>query len=613
MSATTSSPTSFAMRQRAQGKSPLRRAIDVGLIGSIPALLLALVGMVDAFSNRYLLEESVSTGQVMLAVVALIVGYLAARRISLPAQTVATKIGYGAVAGLMVGLVLALLLFIGEVVGINLRKVLVNASPALYEILAFNQAPAVGMLLLALMGTLLGALGGALFVMPARLRSAIITGITVIILLALLRDIVKLVFQQYEPTTALYRFLFTPNGGLTKIGLLLAFLLPAAADYVWSAGRPTLDRRYHALPDGTQKSVRWVGLAVAFILLLLFPTIFGRFPSEAMNNVILLGIMMGLGLNIVVGFAGMLDLGYVGFFAIGAYTMALLTSPQVGGGMNFWTALPFSLLASMIAGIILGIPVLKMRGDYLAIVTLGFGEIIRVLVLSDALRPWFYGAPGITGVPAPNVGGMLLNNPETLYYLLIAVMGLTLFISLRLRDSRLGRAWMAVREDEDVAEAMGINLVVTKLMAFATGATMAGLGGAIFAAKLGSIVPQTFNLLISVNALAVIIIGGMGSVPGVVVGALLLIGLPEVLREFAEYRLWVYGALLVAMMLFKPEGFWPDEGHRRELTEHDPEETPQAPGPADPPLPPGTVRDRAAVARADIRATHTEDEAGLDE
>ena len=279
---------------------------------------------------------------------------------------------------------------------------------------------------------------------------------------------------------------------------------------------------------------------------------------------------MGLGLNIVVGFAGLLDLGYVAFFAIGAYVMGILTSEgSLGLGFTFWTALPFSVLASTLFGIILGIPVLRMRGDYLAIVTLGFGEIIRILALSDMLKSFIGGAQGVLQIPKPSIFGFELIKPEALFYIILIGVLLAAFISWRLRDSRLGRQWMAMREDETVAEAMGINLVQTKLLAFATGAAFSGLAGAIFASKLTSIFPHSFNLIVSINVLSLIIVGGIGSLPGVVVGALILVGLPELLREFAEHRLLMYGALLIGMMLAKPEGFWPSETIKRELHAHE--------------------------------------------
>jgi branched-chain amino acid transport system permease protein len=307
------------------------------------------------------------------------------------------------------------------------------------------------------------------------------------------------------------------------------------------------------------------------VVVLLVPLL-GSYPSEVMNEVGRF-LLMGLGLNIVVGFAGLLDLGYVAFFAIGAYTMGVLTSPEIGWlgfHMSFWEALPFAVFLSVLAGIILGIPVLGMRGDYLAIVTLGFGEIIQRLAISDWLKPYIGGSNGITLIPKAVVGPIELNNPQTLYYLWVAGCLVVAFISQRVKDSRLGRAWMALREDEDVAEAMGIELVRTKLLAFATGAAFAGLSGAIFASKLASIYPHSFHLLISINVLCLIIVGGMGNVPGVIVGALALVGLPEILREFAEYRLLMYGAALVAMMLLRPEGLLPEARRKLELHEVEP-------------------------------------------
>jgi branched-chain amino acid transport system permease protein len=283
---------------------------------------------------------------------------------------------------------------------------------------------------------------------------------------------------------------------------------------------------------------------------------------------------MGFGLNIVVGFAGLLDLGYVAFFAIGAYTMGLLTSGgDVGiAGISFWVAIPICVGVAVLAGILLGVPVLRMRGDYLAIVTLGFGEMIRILALSDLLKPYIGGAQGILKIPKPTIFGNALIQPDRFYYVILIGVIIAAFVSYRLVGARLGRQWMAMREDEDVAEAMGINLVSTKLLAFAIGAAFSGLAGAIFASKLTSIFPHSFNLLISINVLCLIIVGGIGSLPGVVVGALFLVGLPELLREFAEYRLLMYGVLLIVMMLARPEGIWPSAVRKRELHIHDDED-----------------------------------------
>ena len=326
-----------------------------------------------------------------------------------------------------------------------------------------------------------------------------------------------------------------------------------------------MEDRRESLSLEQRAQLRQVTIGAAILLVLLLPLILGVYLSEVLD-VVGIFVLMGLGLNIVVGFAGLLDLGYVAFFAIGAYTMGLLTSTtELGMGWPFWLALPFSVMAAAFAGILLGIPVLRMRGDYLAIVTLGFGEIIRGLVVSDLLKPIIGGAQGILEVGRPKLLSFIFIDPQEYYYIILLGCLVALFVSSRLRDSRPGRRWMALREDEDVAEAMGIHLVNTKLLAFAVGAALGGLAGGIFAARLGSIFPHSFNLLISINVLVLIIVGGIGSLPGVLVGALALVGLPELLREFSEYRLLIYGALLIAMMLIRPEGLWPSPIRRLEL------------------------------------------------
>jgi branched-chain amino acid transport system permease protein len=349
---------------------------------------------------------------------------------------------------------------------------------------------------------------------------------------------------------------------------MILFVLLAAWRY-WRAGKPKRVGPVAPL-DQRQKSRRILKLGGIALIFLLLPPVLGIFFAEILDNVGLF-ILMGLGLNIVVGFAGLLDLGYVAFYAIGAYTMGVLTAPELGfANLTYWQALPFALGASFLAGVILGLPVLKMRGDYLAIVTLGFGEIVRLLALSDWLRPYLGGTQGIQGIAQPHIGGLVLNTQQELYYLFLVGIAIVAFVAWRLKDSRLGRSWMALREDEDVAQAMGINNVSTKLLAFATGAIFSGLAGTIFAAKLQSVYPHSMNFLVSINVLSLIIIGGMGSIPGVFVGALVLIAAPDLLREFAEYRYLAYGALLVAMMLTRPEGLWPEE--RRKLELHEEEE-----------------------------------------
>jgi branched-chain amino acid transport system permease protein len=276
---------------------------------------------------------------------------------------------------------------------------------------------------------------------------------------------------------------------------------------------------------------------------------------------------MGIGLNLEVGLAGLLDLGFVAFFAVGAYTTALLTadSPHALMHLSYWAAMPVAVLLSIGVGVLFGIPVLGVRGDYLAVATMGLGEIVRVIVLSDFASPLLGGAQGILQIPKPAIGGMTLGNPVALFYLTLAASAVAAFVAWRLENSRLGRAWMALRDDEDVAQALGINLIRSKLLAYGLGAAFAGLAGSIFAVMLSSVYPSSFQLVISINVLALIIVGGMGSLPGVVLGSIVLIGLPELLREFGEYRYLLYGTVLIVMMRLRPEGLWPSEARRREL------------------------------------------------
>jgi branched-chain amino acid transport system permease protein len=280
--------------------------------------------------------------------------------------------------------------------------------------------------------------------------------------------------------------------------------------------------------------------------------------------IVALSALLGLGLNVVVGYAGLLDLGFVAFFAIGAYTWGTLNSPFFGLHYSYWLVAPLAILLAAMAGILLGIPVLKLRGDYLAIVTLGFGEIIGRL--SNNLTTLTGGAVGIYGIGAPVFFDFITNRPlEQLVYLCLACCFIVAFATGRLRDSRTGRAWAAIREDEDVAAAMGVNTVYYKLLAFAIGAAVGGLGGTIFAAQVSAISPPNFVLDLSIRVVAIIIIGGMGTIPGVIMGAIVLAGIPEVLRAIQEWRLVLYGALLVVMMVLRLEGLLPERRRALEL------------------------------------------------
>jgi branched-chain amino acid transport system permease protein len=263
-------------------------------------------------------------------------------------------------------------------------------------------------------------------------------------------------------------------------------------------------------------------------------------------------VMLGLGLNIVVGLGGLLHLGYVAFYAVGAYSYALL---NYHFGINFWIALPLGALLSTIFGLIIGFPVLRLRGDYLAIVTLAFGEIIRLVL--ENWNAFSFGPSGIANIPRPGLFGIHMNLKQVtiyIYFLMILLTILTIFVVHRLENSRLGRAWIAMREDEIACQTMGINVTKAKLTSFALGATWAGLAGVMFAAKTTFINPASFTIWESIIVLCIVVLGGMGSIIGVIIAAFILILLPEYLRVFSDYRMLVFGAILVIMMIFRPGG-----------------------------------------------------------
>lgn len=339
------------------------------------------------------------------------------------------------------------------------------------------------------------------------------------------------------------------------------------------------------------------GLALFIIAVAIAPLVAGQLGGNYWVRVIdfaLLYIMLALGLNIVVGYAGLLDMGFIAFYAVGAYLAALLASPhlleafpalQAWLPTSYWIIIPVAAVLAAICGILLGAPTLKLRGDYLAIVTLGFGEIIRIL-LRNLDRPVNItnGAKGISGIDTLSLFGVKFSGVQhwfgfkipslwLWYYLLVLMIVLIIFICLRLQNSRIGRAWHAIREDEDVARAMGINVRNYKLLAFAIGATFGGVAGALFAAFQGFVSPESFTLQESIAVLAMVVLGGMGHIPGVILGAILLTALPELLRSQAApiqqtlfgnvlidpevLRQLFYGLALVLVMLYRPAGIWP--------------------------------------------------------
>jgi len=536
-----------------------------GLLGGVIATYMCLIGIVETFSERLLIGSFLSLGQVMLVFGMVIAGVLAARQ--LKGKKTYVSLGGSLLSGVITSLPLILLIIITllfvlrpEVQGadFNLRDMFVNLSSELVEILTFGQGLFPGIPLLILFSALMAGLGAA-FVLPSRRwRMGLISGIAWTLVIGIFSDTVQQIFGR-DITKLLFQ-----NKALIPLAAAIIFVFAFVVGFFSVHTR--VQSRWQTIPPSRQSRAQVILLLVALGTLLVIPWVIGLFLSQALFMVVLF-VVIGLGLNIVVGYAGLLDLGYVAFFAFGAYTMGILTTTGAlgRGGLTFWTAIPFCILLGVVWGLILGFPVLRLRGDYLAIVTLGFGEIIRILALSDWLAPIEGGAQGVLHIPYPRFFGYVMNSPQSMYYVVLAGAFLAAFVTIRLRESRLGRQWMAMREDEDVAEAMGINLVQTKLMAFAIGASFGALAGGVWAARLGNIFPHSFNLLISILALAVIIIGGMGSIPGVIIGALVLVGLPELLREFTEYRLLMYGILLIVMMLVRPEGLLPEATRRREL------------------------------------------------
>ncbi|BBT82587.1 high-affinity branched-chain amino acid ABC transporter permease LivM [Aeromonas sp. YN13HZO-058] len=314
------------------------------------------------------------------------------------------------------------------------------------------------------------------------------------------------------------------------------------------------------------------------VLVLLFAVLWPFMASRGaidLATLTLIYIMLGLGLNVVVGLAGLLDLGYVGFYAVGAYSYALLNTYF---GLSFWECLPIAGLMAATFGFLLGFPVLRLRGDYLAIVTLGFGEIIRILL--NNMTTLTGGPNGISGIPKPTLAGLEFNRTVKdggfdtfhnffgitynanhkvifLYLMALVLVVATLFVINRLLRMPLGRAWEALREDEIACKSLGLNPTIIKLTAFTIGATFAGFAGSFFASRQGFISPESFVFIESAIVLAIVVLGGMGSQIGVVLAAIVMTVLPELAREFNEYRMLMFGLLMVFMMIWRPQGLLP--------------------------------------------------------
>lgn len=549
-----------------------RAAIRSGLITGVVMIYLVAVGIASAFAKREVVTGYLTLGHLMLVIPPLAIGYTIAGR-PLPASARVTQ---ALVAGLAAGTLFAAAFLTAVALSPGIRLVLNRISTALLDFVGFRNLglePATGALLNLGLAAALALIGALVRIAPVAVRRAIVGGGSALLVMSMVEPFLRpRLLQLSLPSVA--QFVYHSHG-LATVSAALILALGAVLAVAWPSMRSTAGTRLAGADPGTRSMLRWAAILVAIAFLYTLPSLSGSFLTQVL---VLVGfyVLLGLGLNIVVGYAGLLDLGYVAFYAVGAYFTALITSPTsaLGWGLNFWIALPIVVLLSAMVGLFIGAPVLRLRGDYLAIVTLGFGEIARVLLGSDALKPWLGGPNGILSVPfmvgngtyfLPIVGKV--TGPAATYFPLLGFCILAAFIAYRLKYSRTGRAWNAMREDEDVAQATGISTVNYKLLAFAMGASVGCVGGAIYATHLQGVVPGGFLLLVSITVLAVVVLGGMGSIAGVIVGAFALIGTPELLREFAEYKLLVYGAVLVAVMVLRPEGLIPDASRRAELEE----------------------------------------------
>lgn len=541
--------------------TPWRFVLQIGAQIGVLGVFLTVVGILGMFNKRPVIVGYLTLGYAALGLTFLLAGILIARRRLFPAVPRALLAGAagGALAGAILSLVPTVMSFV------SLRSIFVSLDNLVYKMLIFGLSAPAGIAALIALAAGLGFLGALLMELPDRIRRPLAGGLIAAGLAGLFQELIRPILANSRASKPIHDLLYTWTG-LTLRGAITIFAIAATAIILWMAFRDKVTTYANQVPLPQRQRIRWTFIAAALVLATLFPLYAGNFIGQVLLTVGLF-TLMGMGLNLEVGIAGLLDLGFVAFYAVGAYATGLLMadSPFALAHLSFWEAMPIAVFCSVIMGIIFGIPVLKVRGDYLAVATMGLGEIVRVIVLSDAAAPLLGGAKGVLQIPRPVIGDVHLNTPVSLFYLTLLSSLIAAYAAWRLEESRLGRAWKAIRDDEDVAQALGINLIQVKLLAYGLGAAFAGLAGSIFAVMLGTIYPHSFQLLISINILALIIVGGMGSLPGVALGAFVLIGLPEMLREFGEFRYLIYGLAIVGVMLLKPEGLWPSAAKRREM------------------------------------------------
>ena len=554
-----------------------RRLVRMGAIAAFGQVFIALSNMPVRLDERVIVKPVLSLGYLALLILPFAAGHRVGhqvRREGVPTFAAGAHEALGGAAcGALTGGGLSLLAVL--LANFDLREPLVNWSPMLLDLLSFGNETWFAVVIWLVIGAAVGAIGGTLRLLSPPIRRAVVTMALAVIGAAVLEPLVVDLAEGMglEPLTDR---LYASRGGVAWKGAIILAAVSGAVAMV-TRGRLRQARASIAALEGPKRA-RTNGLlmAAAAAALVILPLFAGKLTNELLANVGLF-VLLALGLNIVVGLAGILDLGYVAFFAVGSYTAAVLTaatSPRITPELPWLVALIAVVIITGLVGLFIGAPVIRMRGDYLAIVTLGFGEIIRLLFLSDWLSGWFGGSQGITKVPGAGIFGLTEvagTDPRRVFYLVLAFCTIAIYVSWRLERSRLGRAWMAVREDETVAEAMGINTVNVKLLAFVVGAVLGSFSGAIFSAKVGSVFPNSFLILVSIVILVVVIFGGMGNIVGVIAGSVVLIGVlggpkqPGLLAEFSEFKLLIYGALLVWMMLARPEGLIPSVRRSREL------------------------------------------------
>ena len=553
----------YISSQLKQSDSPIWYVVGSGIIvGILTALPTIIVLLMNSEEYRFLLNIFLAAVPIILA------SYFAKGRHDIGA-------GQNAVIGTWVLVFVAAAVVTGSfalIFDVNgeIRDVLVNINRDWIEVVTFDNRDALmtGIFTFTLASVVSGLVGSVLFALPTVPRKALIYGLSITLLVGVFGETVRLVLQENLDRDTLGEIFRRDT--LKQNPAIILFVVSTVFGLIWALMGDRVRSGFSNMEGGQRRTTNAIGYLIFLGILLVLPWVIGRTLSDVAVTIGLF-VLMGLGLNIAIGLAGLLDLGYVTNYAVGAYILAVFTSIGPLGLFNetftFWMVIPVALLSAMFAGFIFAVPVLRMRGDYLAIATLGFGEIIGKLAISDWLKPIIGGAQGVQAIPKPYFFGTELVNPEQLYYIVLVACLVTLFVSIRLNNSRTGRQWMAIREDEDVATAMGIDTARAKLLAFTLSAATGGVAGAIFAAKVGTVFPNSFTVFISINVLSLIIVGGIASNPGIVVGAVVLIGMPELLREFSDFRFLLYGILLIVMMINRPEGLIPSRVHARESGE----------------------------------------------